>query len=245
MTQLNYRLKFQLIYNKVTIFQRIKRLNTFSVQLKTFIVTMIILLMSGCFNSDPAIKGVNSFIEASHIDKTKDNWKSDLPEPDLVTFDEQAQYFWDLETSHGKLTIKLLPEIAPKHVTSTIYLTTLGFYDDIIFHRVIRNFMAQGGDPLGTGQGNPGYKYDGEFSDLVRHDKPGLLSMANAGPGTDGSQFFITFKPTPWLDDKHTIFGEVVDGLENTLKTIEKIGSRSGRTSEEVKILKASIRVEK
>jgi peptidyl-prolyl cis-trans isomerase B (cyclophilin B) len=104
--------------------------------------------------------------------------------------------------------------------------------------------MAQGGDPLGNGSGNPGYKYAGEFSGTLSHDKPGLLSMANSGPNTDGSQFFITFAATPWLDGKHTIFGEVVEGLETTLPAIENLGSRSGRTKKSVKIIKARIRVE-
>ena len=140
--------------------------------------------------------------------------------------------------------VQLFPETAPMHATSTIYLTKLGFYDDLIFHRVISNFMAQGGDPLGNGSGNPGYKYAGEFEGNLRHDKPGLLSMANAGPNTDGSQFFITFKATPWLDGKHTIFGEVVEGLDTTLAAIEAQGSRSGQTKKAVKIVKATIRIE-
>ena len=140
--------------------------------------------------------------------------------------------------------MKLFPEIAPMHATSTLYLTQLGFYDGLIFHRVINKFMAQGGDPLGNGSGNPGYKYAGEFDDSLSHNKPGMLSMANSGPNTDGSQFFITFTPTPWLDGKHTIFGEVVEGLDTTLVAIEALGSRSGRTEKEVKIVKATIRVE-
>ncbi|MCO7223420.1 peptidylprolyl isomerase [Pleionea sp. CnH1-48] len=130
------------------------------------------------------------------------------------------------------------------HVSSTIYLTRLGFYDNTVFHRVIKNFMAQGGDPTGTGRGNPGYRYDGEFDVNVKHDRAGLLSMANAGPGTDGSQFFITFRDTPHLNGNHTIFGEVVQGMD-TLKTIESLGGgRSGRTTEKLEIVKATIRVE-
>ena len=136
-----------------------------------------------------------------------------------------------------------MPDVAPIHVGSTIYLTKLGFYDDLAFHRVITQFMAQGGCPLGTGTGGPGYEYGGEFDSGVRHDRPGLLSMANAGPGTDGSQFFLTFVPTPWLDDNHTIFGEVIDGME-TLKALEVRGSGDGSITEHLEITKATIRVE-
>ena len=190
------------------------------------------------------MESVNSFIETQKIDKTKTDWKTKLEKPELATFNPEAKYFWDIETTEGKLVVELFPKTAPMHATSTIYLTNLGFYDDLIFHRVINQFMAQGGDPLGNGRGNPGYKYAGEFEGTLTHDKPGLLSMANAGPNTDGSQFFLTFVPTPWLDGKHTIFGEVVDGLETTLPAIEALGSRSGRTKKEVKIIKATIRVE-
>jgi cyclophilin family peptidyl-prolyl cis-trans isomerase len=129
------------------------------------------------------------------------------------------------------------------HVSNFIYLTRLGFYDGVPFHRVITGFMAQGGCPLGTGTGNPGYGFGGEFSETVKHDTPGLLSMANAGPGTDGSQFFLTFVPTPWLDGKHTIFGKVVEGMD-TLKKLEAAGSRGGATSEPLKMTKVTIEVQ-
>jgi cyclophilin family peptidyl-prolyl cis-trans isomerase len=143
----------------------------------------------------------------------------------------------------GSLRVKLLAAAAPMHVTSTVYLTRLGFYDGTAFHRVIPQFMAQGGDPLGNGTGGPGYEYDGEFAAKLRHDRPGLLSMANRGPGTDGSQFFLTFVATPWLDGKHTIFGEVVEGLE-TLRALESHGSQSGRTDQKLELRKATIQVE-
>ena len=129
------------------------------------------------------------------------------------------------------------------HVSSTIYLTRLGFYDGLTFHRVIPGFMAQGGCPTGTGRGSPGYRYDGEFDPNVRHDRAGLLSMANAGPGTDGSQFFITFRDTPHLDGKHTIFGEVKGGMD-TLRALEKAGSPGGRPTEELRIERATILVQ-
>ncbi|UUO24988.1 peptidylprolyl isomerase [Colwellia sp. M166] len=209
-----------------------------------YIITMLLLTLTGCFNPDPAMKAVNTYVEEQKIDKSQDHWKTQLVKPEVVEFNPEAQYFWDLDTSEGKLVVKLFPETAPMHATSTMYLTQLGFYDDLVFHRVIKQFMAQGGDPLGNGTGNPGYKYAGEFDDSLSHDKAGLLSMANSGPNTDGSQFFITFKATPWLDGKHTIFGEVVEGLDTTLAAIEALGSRSGRTQKEVKIIKATIRIE-
>ena len=212
--------------------------------LKTYLITAVLIALAGCSKPDPAVNAVNSYIETQKIDKTQADWKTTLEKPELVEFNPEAKYFWDLETSEGKLVVELFPKTAPMHATSTIYLTNLGFYDDLIFHRVINKFMAQGGDPLGNGRGNPGYKYAGEFEGTLSHDKPGLLSMANSGPNTDGSQFFLTFTPTPWLDGKHTIFGEVVDGLDTTLTAIEALGSRSGRTKKEVKIIKASIRVE-
>ncbi|MBI5444750.1 MAG: peptidylprolyl isomerase [Deltaproteobacteria bacterium] len=148
-----------------------------------------------------------------------------------------------MTTNKGALRIRMMPDVAPMHVTSFLYLVELGFYDGLAFHRVISGFMAQGGCPLGTGTGGPGYEFGGEFSPKVRHDRPGLLSMANRGPGTDGSQFFLTFVPTPWLDGKHTIFGEVVDGKE-VLKTLEAAGTQSGQTKEPLRIEKAVAEVE-
>jgi cyclophilin family peptidyl-prolyl cis-trans isomerase len=190
-----------------------------------------------------AIAAIDEFIAQQGIDKSNDDWKTQLPKPPQVGFPSGETYYWVLNTNVGDIKVKLLPEVAPMHVSSTIYLTRLGFYDDTIFHRVIDGFMAQGGDPLGAGYGGPGYKYDGEFSPDVRHDKPGILSMANAGPGTDGSQFFLTFVETPHLDGKHTIFGEVVEGMD-TVQTLESKGSRSGKTSEPLLITTATIVVE-
>jgi cyclophilin family peptidyl-prolyl cis-trans isomerase len=138
--------------------------------------------------------------------------------------------------------IQFLPETAPMHVTSFIYLTKLGFYDGLSFHRVIPGFMAQGGDPIGNGTGGPGYNFNGEFAPGVKHDRGGLLSMANAGAGTDGSQFFLTFVETPWLDGKHTIFGKVVEGME-TLKALEASGTPNGRTTEPLSMTKVTIEV--
>jgi cyclophilin family peptidyl-prolyl cis-trans isomerase len=194
-------------------------------------------------DKDVAIAAIDAFIEKQKIDKSNSGWKTRLSEPPKVDFDSGKTYYWQLDTTVGAIKIRLMPEVAPMHVSSTIYLTRLGFYDGVSFHRVIAGFMAQGGDPLGRGTGGPGYKYDGEFDAKVKHDKPGILSMANAGPGTDGSQFFITFVPTPHLDGRHTIFGEVVEGTD-TVKELEKRGTRSGRPTESLSIESAKIAVE-
>jgi peptidyl-prolyl cis-trans isomerase B (cyclophilin B) len=170
----------------------------------------------------------------------ENEWKLKLTKPELREFDPQKEYLWILETNKGNIRIRLMPDVAPMHVTSTIFLTEKGFYDGTTFHRVIPEFMAQGGCPVGDGRHGPGYQYAGEIHANVRHDRPFLLSMANAGPNTDGSQFFITFKPTPWLDGKHTIFGEVVDG-QDTVEKLEAAGSPQGTPKEELKILKARI----
>jgi cyclophilin family peptidyl-prolyl cis-trans isomerase len=163
-----------------------------------------------------------------------------LPRPPQVEFAPATTYLWKLDTNQGPISIKLFHDVAPMHVSSTLYLTKLGFYDGLAFHRVITEFMAQGGCPRGVGTGGPGYEYDGEFDPSVKHDRPGLLSMANAGPGTDGSQFFLTFVATPWLDGKHTLFGEVVEGMDS-VKALEQRGSQSGEPSEPVEIRSASV----
>ena len=210
---------------------------------KIITTTFLLFTLSACCGDDPAIEKINNFINKQQINKTDSSWKTSLTNPPLLTFTSGKDYFWDLETNQGKLSIKLYTDSAPVHVSSTIYLTKLGFYDGLTFHRVIPGFMAQGGDPLGTGAGNPGYKYQGEFSGNKSHNKAGILIIANAGPNTDGSQFFITFKPTPYLDGKHTVFGEVVAGYEDSLAKIESLGSMRGKTKEPVQIIKATIRV--
>lgn len=117
-----------------------------------------------------------------------------------------------IDTSKGQIVIELYQDKAPKTVDNFVKLAKKGFYHGIIFHRVIPNFMVQTGDPTGTGTGGPGYDFADEFAPDLRHDGPGVVSMANRGPNTNGSQFFITLAATPWLDGKHTIFGRVVEG---------------------------------
>ena len=119
-----------------------------------------------------------------------------------------------IETNLGTIEAELYEDAAPKTVANFIDLATHGYYDDVIFHRVIDNFMIQGGDPDGTGMGGPGYTIPCEFGEGLAHSEPGMFSMANAGPNTGGSQFFITLAATPWLDGKHAIFGKVSSGLE-------------------------------
>jgi peptidyl-prolyl cis-trans isomerase B (cyclophilin B) len=114
-----------------------------------------------------------------------------------------------IETSQGPIHLDLYPEEAPRTVANFVNLARRGFYDGLAFHRVIDDFMVQGGCPQGRGTGGPGYKFADEFHPDLRHDRPGRLSMANAGPNSNGSQFFITHVPTPWLDDAHSIFGQV------------------------------------
>ena len=121
---------------------------------------------------------------------------------------------FQIQTDRGNITIEMFEDDAPNTVANMISLIEKEYYDGLNFHRVIPDFMIQGGCPQGTGTGGPGYEFDDECTLERRHDSPGILSMANAGPGTNGSQFFITHGPTPHLDGKHTVFGKVIEGLE-------------------------------
>ncbi|HLE23067.1 MAG TPA: peptidylprolyl isomerase [Anaerolineales bacterium] len=134
--------------------------------------------------------------------------------PPPMALDLTKHYQARLHTDAGDMLIDLYADRAPRTVNNFVFLARQGFYNDVTFHRVIANFMAQGGDPTGTGSGGPGYAFADEFHPSLRHDGPGILSMANAGPNTNGSQFFLTHVATPWLDDKHTVFGGVVEGLD-------------------------------
>jgi peptidyl-prolyl cis-trans isomerase A (cyclophilin A) len=123
-------------------------------------------------------------------------------------------------TNQGTFKVELFDDAAPRTTENFATLAGKGFYDGVIFHRVIDGFMIQGGDPTGTGRGGPGYTIEDEFGKGLLHNTPGILSMANAGPNTGGSQFFVTLAATPWLDRKHAIFGKVVDGMD----VVQKIG---------------------
>ncbi len=150
-----------------------------------------------------------------------------------------------LETTQGKIEVKLLPEVAPKACENFIKLVEKGYYNGLIFHRVIKGFMIQGGDPTGTGGGGEsiwGMPFEDEITPSVKFDKPGLLAMANAGPNTNGSQFFITCAKTPWLNMRHTIFGEVVSGVDVLQKIENAETGANDRPKTEQKIIKAYLK---
>lgn len=137
-----------------------------------------------------------------------------------------------IKTAKGEINLVLLPEVAPVTVTNFVVLANKGYYNNLKFHRVIKDFMIQGGDPRGTGSGGPGYNFKDEFVKGVNFDQPGILAMANAGPGTNGSQFFITHVPTDWLNARHTIFGHVVSAEDQ--KVVDSI--KQGDVMETIEI---------
>ncbi len=150
-----------------------------------------------------------------------------------------------LETNQGKIEIKLFPAVAPKACENFTKLVEKGYYNGLIFHRVIRNFMIQGGDPEGTGRGGKsiwGRSFEDEFKNDVVFDSPGILAMANAGPNTNGSQFFITTVPTPWLNGRHTIFGKVVSGYEIVQKIESTAVNSEDKPVQDQKIIKAYLK---
>jgi cyclophilin family peptidyl-prolyl cis-trans isomerase len=154
-------------------------------------------------------------------------WSSN---PDMI-IDPNNHYSAILHTEVGDIYVDLFADKTPRTVNNFVFLSRQGFYDGTRFHRVIANFMAQGGDPSGDGTGGPGYTFLDEFHPELRHDRPGVLSMANAGPDTNGSQFFITHVPTPWLDGRHSIFGQVTEGMDVLLSIPERDPSQRHATA--------------
>jgi peptidyl-prolyl cis-trans isomerase A (cyclophilin A) len=156
------------------------------------------------------------------------------------------EIYAEFETTEGKFKVKLYADKAPRTVENFVSLadgtkTGKPFYNGTIIHRVIPDFMIQGGDPTGTGRGGPGYQFKDEFHPELKHAKPGLLSMANAGPNTNGSQFFVTVAATPWLDNKHSIFGEVTEGFDVVKKISELPRNSQDRPLKEVSINSVTI----
>ncbi len=167
---------------------------------------------------------------------------ADRPGPPSGALDTTKSYTARFKTQKGDIVVDLYADRVPLTVENFVNLARAGFYDGTTFHRVIGGFMAQGGDPTGTGTGGPGYQFGDEFDPSLRHDGPGTLSMANAGPGTNGSQFFITHGPTPHLDDRHSVFGRVSEGMDVVMALRERDPQRDrepGDTIETIEISEA------
>jgi cyclophilin family peptidyl-prolyl cis-trans isomerase len=164
----------------------------------------------------------------------------DRPQPPSGTLDASKSYTARFVTERGDIVCELYASDAPLTVENFVNLARAGFYDGTTFHRVIPGFMAQGGDPEGTGRGGPGYKFGDEFSPRRRHDAAGVLSMANAGPNTNGSQFFITFAPTPHLDGRHSVFGRVMEGMDVLLSIRERDPSRDREPGDRIERIEIS-----
>jgi cyclophilin family peptidyl-prolyl cis-trans isomerase len=147
--------------------------------------------------------------------------------PPAMVIDPQKHYTATFKTEKGDFVVELYADKAPRTVNNFVFLARDKFYDGVTFHRVIRDFMAQSGDPTGTGTGGPGYKFADEFHPALKHSGPGILSMANAGLNTNGSQFFITHRATPHLDNKHTVFGQVIQGMDIVLSIPDRDPSRA------------------
>ncbi len=160
--------------------------------------------------------------------------------PPSGALDTSKTYTATFKTEKGDIAVELYADRAPRTVENFVNLARAGFYDGTTFHRVIGGFMAQGGDPTGTGTGGPGYEFADEFHPSLRHDGAGVLSMANAGPGTNGSQFFITYGPTPHLDDRHSVFGRVTGGMDVLNSLRERDPQRDREPGDRIDTIKIS-----
>ena len=157
--------------------------------------------------------------------------------PPSGALDTSKTYTARFKTQRGEIVVELYADRAPLTVENFVNLARAGFYDGTTFHRVIGGFMAQGGDPTGTGTGGPGYQFGDEFHSTLRHDSPGILSMANAGAGTNGSQFFITHGPTPHLDNRHSVFGKVVEGMDVVMSLRERDPQRDREPGDRIETI--------
>ena len=175
-------------------------------------LSLAVLIISACSGSEPP-----TATPAPQTSTTGESTIKQYNAPPAMSIDSEKSYTAKLNTNHGEVTIELYAADAPVTVNSFVFLARDNFYDGVIFHRIIEGFMIQGGDPTGTGTGGPGYRFQDEIVPSLTFAEPGLLAMANAGPGTNGSQFFITVTPTPHLNGNHTIFGKVTEGYDVVL----------------------------
>jgi len=176
------------------------------------VTLLVILLVVALGSGDDA----GSVVATTNLDMPVDPVERNgmYAEAPPMTIDKAKQYIATIETEKGDIVVALFADKVPNTVNNFVFLAREGFYDNTTFHRVIEGFMAQAGDPTGTGMGGPGYQFEDEFHPDLTHDGPGVLSMANSGVDTNGSQFFITFAATPWLDGMHSVFGKVTEGLD-------------------------------
>ncbi len=184
------------------------------VGLVVIVIAIFAVLRSNLAPTETATAGtvIESSRELAALDPAeRDGYFDNAPG---MVIDTDAEYQAVIQTEKGDIRLKLFADQAPMTVNNFVFLANQGFYDGTTFHRVLENFMAQAGDPSGSGRGGPGYQFDDETDNGLTFDRAGLLAMANSGPGTNGSQFFITYEPTPWLDGNHTIFGELIEGQD-------------------------------
>ena len=203
--------------------------------MKRWLVLSLVLLMVGCAknNTWKSVMETPAATQATTDADVKAADSKDSKQGDIVKI--------KIETTMGDIEADLFGSKAPRTVQNFVTLAKKGFYDGIIFHRVIPDFMIQTGDPTGTGMGGPGFSFADEFSPELRHSKPGILSMANSGPNTNGSQFFITEAATPWLDDRHSVFGEVTKGIEVVHQIARVSKDPNDKPLQEVKMKKVSV----
>lgn len=220
--------------------------------MKSYYLSLLIVCASSLVFAETkgsALAELESFLQekraSGEIDTDTPNWKTRLPKFPEAAFAGNGHYEWTLETTEGTMVAELDHQTAPQHVRNILYLTSAGFYDGLGFHRIIPGFMAQGGCPLGRGTGGPGYQIPLEVDPNVKHEGPGILSMARSqNPDSAGSQFFITFATQPSLDNQYSVFGKVTEGLE-VVKKLEAAGNpRSNGVPplKEITIEKASVR---
>jgi cyclophilin family peptidyl-prolyl cis-trans isomerase len=212
--------------------------------MKKWLLLSYCLLLAGCASQTSAVKCASCTEKAAAASTTQaaapvSPSVTSTPTPETVKDDTIVKI--KIETTQGTIEADLYEAEAPKTVENFVTLAKKGFYDGIIFHRVIPGFMIQTGDPTGTGMGGPGYQFSDEFSKKLRHDKPGTLSMANSGPNTNGSQFFITDAATPWLDDRHSVFGLVTGGMDVVNKIAQAPRDRQDKPVQKIAINKIVI----